>query len=99
MLIFIDTPQNSPYKPLKLPAGAIRGRNPNNPQSNNNGTGAIPRTRKLSNSSMASDISFRLPTWDAGSVSMSRKKYSTNDSRLTEATACVCPYYIPTRNT
>lgn len=64
----LDTPHNSPYKPLKLPAGSVRGRNAN-AQNINNGTGAIPRTRKLSNSSMASDISFRMPTWDAGSVS------------------------------
>lgn len=70
MFVFlVDTPQNSPNKPLKLSAGAVRGRN-SSTQSINNGTGAIPRTRKLSNSSMASDISFRLPSWDAGSVSV-----------------------------
>lgn len=69
VIVYIsDTPQNSPYKPLKLPAGALRGRNNTTPPQGQNG-GAIPRTRKLSNSSIQSDVSFRLPNWDAGSVS------------------------------
>lgn len=69
VIVYIpDTPQNSPYKPLKLPAGALRGRINTTPPQGQNG-GAIPRTRKLSNSSIQSDVSFRLPNWDAGSVS------------------------------
>ncbi|EDX08357.1 GD25057 [Drosophila simulans] len=60
-----DTPQNSPYRIQKLPAtsaSALRGRST---QSLN---GATSRTRKLSNSSMASDVSFRLPTYEAPAV-------------------------------
>lgn len=61
-----DTPQNSPHKPLKLPIGSLRAKGPNiSPQSNN---GAIPRTRKLSNSSVASDVSFRLPSYESPAV-------------------------------
>uniref|UniRef100_A0A6P4FDG4 Golgin subfamily A member 4 n=1 Tax=Drosophila rhopaloa TaxID=1041015 RepID=A0A6P4FDG4_DRORH len=60
-----DTPQNSPYRIQKLPAtsaSSLRGRST---QSLN---GATSRTRKLSNSSMASDVSFRLPTYEAPAV-------------------------------
>jgi len=62
-----DTPQNSPYRIQKLPAtsaSSLRGRST---QSLN---GATSRTRKLSNSSMASDVSFRLPTYEAPAVSI-----------------------------
>ncbi|XP_068144293.1 golgin subfamily A member 4 [Drosophila tropicalis] len=63
-----DTPQNSPYRIQKLPAtsaSSLRGRSSTQSL---NGLGAVPRTRKLSNSSMASDVSFRLPTYDAPAV-------------------------------
>ncbi|XP_055921804.1 myosin-7 isoform X2 [Eupeodes corollae] len=61
-----DTPQNSPHKPLKLPVGSSRAKGPNiSPQSNN---GAIPRSRRLSNSSVASDVSFRLPAYESPAV-------------------------------
>ncbi|XP_030368835.1 myosin-11 [Scaptodrosophila lebanonensis] len=65
-----DTPQNSPYRLQKLPAAstsALRGRS-STQSLNGVGGGAVPRTRKLSNSSMASDVSFRLPTYDAPSM-------------------------------
>ncbi|XP_017021634.1 golgin subfamily A member 4 [Drosophila kikkawai] len=67
-----DTPQNSPYRIQKLPAtsaSSLRGRS--STQSLNGvglSGGATPRTRKLSNSSMASDVSFRLPSYDAPAV-------------------------------
>ncbi|XP_030558111.1 myosin-11 [Drosophila novamexicana] len=57
-----DTPQNSPYRLQKLPR---YGRASTQSLNGMGGSGAIPRTRKLSNSSMASDVSFRLPTYDA----------------------------------
>ncbi|KAL9915846.1 myosin-11 isoform X1 [Glossina fuscipes] len=59
-----DTPQNSPLKPMRLPG--IRGKA--GAQSLNNGTGAIQRARKLSNSSMASDVSFRLPAYEGAPI-------------------------------
>ncbi|KAH8275419.1 hypothetical protein KR026_006830 [Drosophila bipectinata] len=65
-----DTPQNSPYRIQKLPAtsaSSLRGRS-STQSLNGIGGGATPRTRKLSNSSMASDVSFRLPSYDAPAV-------------------------------
>lgn len=64
--LFADTPQNSPYRIQKLPRG---GRASTQSLNGVGAGGAIPRTRKLSNSSMASDVSFRLPTYDAPAVS------------------------------
>lgn len=66
MNLFADTPQNSPYRIQKLPRG---GRASTQSLNGVGVGGAIPRTRKLSNSSMASDVSFRLPTYDAPAVS------------------------------
>ncbi|XP_034653047.1 golgin subfamily A member 4 [Drosophila subobscura] len=65
-----DTPQNSPYRIQKLPttsASSLRGRS-STQSLNGLGGGAVPRSRKLSNSSMASDVSFRLPSYDAPAV-------------------------------
>ncbi|KAH8277698.1 hypothetical protein KR018_003741 [Drosophila ironensis] len=65
-----DTPQNSPFRIQKLPATsstALRTRS-STQSLNGLGGGATPRTRKLSNSSMASDVSFRLPSYDAPAV-------------------------------
>ncbi|XP_033252830.1 golgin subfamily A member 4-like isoform X1 [Drosophila miranda] len=65
-----DTPQNSPYRIQKLPvtsASSLRGRS-STQSLNGLGGGAIPRSRKLSNSSMASDVSFRLPSYDFPAV-------------------------------
>ncbi|XP_004526454.1 golgin subfamily A member 4 [Ceratitis capitata] len=71
-----DTPQNSPYKPLKLPPGALGGR------IHHNGPGAIPRTRKLSNSSMASDVSFRLPSYESPPAYHLQSDLESNCSEL-----------------
>lgn len=68
----IDTPQNSPHR-LNIGNTSTGGRtniSPNsisnfqNQNTPNNGTIPTVRVRKLSNSSMASDVSFRLPSFD-----------------------------------
>uniref|UniRef100_A0A0A1WHV7 Golgin subfamily A member 4 n=1 Tax=Zeugodacus cucurbitae TaxID=28588 RepID=A0A0A1WHV7_ZEUCU len=87
-----DTPQNSPYKPLKLPPGSVSGR------AYHNGPigGAIPRTRKLSNSSMASDVSFRLPTYDSPPVYHLQSDLESNCSEL-EDTASTAKLEVVTK--
>ncbi|XP_037956955.1 golgin subfamily A member 4 isoform X2 [Teleopsis dalmanni] len=79
-----DTPQNSPHKEHKLPLGATRARPPT-PQKLNNGTGAIPRTRKLSNSSMASDVSFRLPSYEATAVYHLQSDWDASGSEMDDS--------------
>lgn len=67
-----DTPQNSPHRPTSTPNKPITTsvknfqHNALNNSTNSLNNGAIPstRVRKLSNSSLASDVSFRLPTYD-----------------------------------
>lgn len=69
-----DTPQNSPHRPTNTSTpGKPITTSIKNFQSNalnnstnllNNGTIPTTRVRRLSNSSMASDVSFRLPTYD-----------------------------------
>lgn len=74
--MFVDTPQNSPHH-LNQTNSSVAGKSLTASSSissfqnqnvlhtpNNNGTIPTMRTRKLSNSSMASDVSFRLPTFD-----------------------------------
>lgn len=78
-----DTPQNSPMKSVTTPPKnsnkpmSVDLHSPNsqlNSSSNSNfsiNNGISPRPRKLSTSSMASDVSFRLPSYDSPSVSSS----------------------------
>ncbi|XP_011208868.2 golgin subfamily A member 4 [Bactrocera dorsalis] len=87
-----DTPQNSPYKPLKLPPGSVGGRTYHNGPIG----GAIPRTRKLSNSSMASDVSFRLPTYDSPPVYHLQSDLESNCSEL-EDTASTAKLEVVTK--
>ncbi|XP_014103638.2 golgin subfamily A member 4 [Bactrocera oleae] len=87
-----DTPQNSPYKPLKLPPGSVSGRTYHNGPTG----GAIPRTRKLSNSSMASDVSFRLPTYDSPPVYHLQSDLESNCSEL-EDTASTAKLDVVTK--
>lgn len=68
---FLDTPQNSPHRlnqgnlsTSKSPNSISNFQNQNSPHTPNNGTVPSVRVRKLSNSSMASDVSFRLPSFD-----------------------------------
>lgn len=78
-LLFVgnaDTPQNSPHRPssTSTPGKSITTsiknfqsnalNTSNSTNSLNNGTIPSTRVRRLSNSSMASDVSFRLPTYD-----------------------------------
>ncbi|XP_050327198.1 myosin-11 [Bactrocera neohumeralis] len=87
-----DTPQNSPYKPLKLPPGSVSGRTYHNGPIG----GAIPRTRKLSNSSMASDVSFRLPSYDSPPVYHLQSDLESNCSEL-EDTASTAKLEVVTK--
>lgn len=77
-----DTPQNSPMKTVPLnntstPSGKTVNVDLHSPSVQNTSTssfaslnnGMPSRTRKLSNSSMASDVSFRLPHYDSQPVS------------------------------
>lgn len=73
-LCLSDTPQNSPHRlnqgnpstvKSSISANTISSfQNQNQPHTPNNGTVPSVRVRKLSNSSMASDVSFRLPSID-----------------------------------
>ena len=78
-----DTPQNSPMKTIPLNSASTpssskavsvdlyspSSQNSNSAVSNNNGTSfTIQRTRRLSNSSIASDVSFRLPHYESQPV-------------------------------
>lgn len=72
MLLFLDTPQNSPHhsndasKKSSIPNTISNFQNQNATHTpNNNGSVPNARVRKYSNSSMASDVSFRLPSYDA----------------------------------
>lgn len=65
----VDTPQNSPAKGGAKPKTTPNNFSPPNNSLNNNGIPQIAnRQRRLSNSSMASDISFRLPSYDSPAV-------------------------------
>ncbi|XP_031641245.1 golgin subfamily A member 4 [Contarinia nasturtii] len=68
-----DTPQNSPHrlnqgsagtKSTQISPNAISNFQNQMQHTSNNGTVPSVRVRKLSNSSMASDVSFRLPSFD-----------------------------------
>ncbi|XP_017463929.1 PREDICTED: myosin-11 isoform X2 [Rhagoletis zephyria] len=89
-----DTPQNSPYKPLKLPTGAVTGRTLHNGPVPTGG--AIPRTRKLSNSSIASDVSFRLPTYESPPMYHIQSDLESNCSEL-EDTASTAKLDVVTK--
>ncbi|XP_067632790.1 golgin subfamily A member 4-like [Eurosta solidaginis] len=80
-----DTPQNSPYKALKSPAGATGARVHHNGPGESGG--AIPRTRKLSNSSMASDVSFRLPAYESPPLYQLQSDLDSNCSELEDTTS------------
>lgn len=70
----VDTPQNSPHRLNQSNSSANKSsigantisnfQNQSTPHPPNNGTVPAVRVRKLSNSSMASDVSFRLPAFD-----------------------------------
>lgn len=65
IVIISDTPQNSPHH-LNKSSGSISNlQNATHHPPPNNGSVTSVRTRRLSNSSMASDVSFRLPTFDS----------------------------------
>lgn len=57
-----DTPHNSPLRPKSI-IPSTQQNNPNRPPLNNG-----QRQRRTSNSSIASDISFRLPSYDGPAV-------------------------------
>lgn len=69
-----DTPQNSPMKTIPLnnsstptsskPVSVDLFTPSNSTMTSNNGIGSTQRIRRLSNSSVASDVSFRLPHYD-----------------------------------
>lgn len=77
-----DTPQNSPVKKQQQPnsnSNISQNNISNNKHiGNNNGVTSLPiRNRKLSNSSIASDVSFRLPTFDSPAVIYILLRYLT----------------------
>lgn len=69
-MLFTDTPQNSPQH-QQPPLKSLNSTNLSHPSTTTTVTlnnGAIPtsnRLRRLSNSSLASEVSFRLPTYDS----------------------------------
>lgn len=87
-----DTPQNSPMKtiPLNSSASSTSGKavsvDLHSPSTQNMSSSSLSfsslnngnpqRTRKLSNSSMASDVSFRLPHYDSQPVSSNPEVFS-----------------------
>lgn len=63
--MILDTPQNSPHHHLNQSSTLVSNfQNQNVSHASNNGS-ISTRTRRLSNSSIASDVSFRLPTFDS----------------------------------
>lgn len=75
---FVDTPQSSPHHlNLSNASGSKSSNIPNSisnfqiQQTPNNGNVPTVRIRKLSNSSMASDVSFRLPSFDTSTSAYS----------------------------